>query len=172
MTPVTPWLDPEQQRSWRALVEGAGQLLARVDRHLRDTHGLTLAEYEILVRLSEGHAHMSELATQVSHSRARLSQTVDRLVRAGLVERSPCPEDRRGVHATLTERGAGTLAAAARDHVLEVRRLVVDVLSADELTAVGTAMAKVAAATDQPEPGDHTEPSEQADGPGPTDQTV
>ncbi|WP_211222303.1 MarR family winged helix-turn-helix transcriptional regulator [Actinokineospora enzanensis] len=147
---MTPWLNPAQQRSWRALVEGAGQLLARIDRHLRDTHGLTLAEYEILVRLSEGHLHMSELAARVSHSRARVTQTVDRLVRADLVTRSACPEDRRGVHASLTARGQEVLGAAARDHVLEVRRLVVDLLSADELTALGSAMAKIRAATDEP----------------------
>ncbi|WP_026426108.1 MarR family winged helix-turn-helix transcriptional regulator [Actinokineospora inagensis] len=144
---MTPWLDPAQQRSWRALVEGAGQLLARVDRHLRDAHGLTLAEYEILVRLSEGHLHMSELADQVSHSRARVTQTVDRLVRADLVRRSPCPEDRRGVHAALTDRGRAVLDTAARDHVLEVRRLVIDVLDPDELTALGSAMAKIRDAT-------------------------
>ncbi|GLW95096.1 MarR family winged helix-turn-helix transcriptional regulator [Actinokineospora globicatena] len=144
---MTPWLDAAQQRDWRALVEGAGLLLARVDKHLRDTHGLTLAEYEILVHLSEGHLHMSELATQVSHSRARVTQTVDRLVRAGLVSRAPCPQDRRGVHAALTDPGRARLEAAARDHVLEVRRLVVDVLAPDELAAVGSALAKVRAAT-------------------------
>ncbi|MDQ3579191.1 MAG: MarR family transcriptional regulator [Actinomycetota bacterium] len=148
---MTPWLSPTQQSSWRALVEGAGQLLARVDRHLRDTHGLSLAEYEILVRLSEQprtRARMSELAAEVSHSRARLSQTIDRLARADLVRRETYPEDRRGVQAALTERGAEVLAAAARDHVQEVRRLVVDVLSEDELSTVGSAMAKVRDAAD------------------------
>ncbi len=144
---MTPWLDPAQQQSWRALVEGAGRLLAQLDRHLRDTTGLSLAEYEILVQLAEGHAHMSELADRVSHSRARLSQTVDRLVRAGSVSRSTCPDDRRAVHAELTEQGATTLAAAAREHLPEARRLVVDVLSPAELAAVGAAMAKVRDAT-------------------------
>ncbi|PPK70964.1 DNA-binding MarR family transcriptional regulator [Actinokineospora auranticolor] len=121
-----------------------------MDRHLRDTHGLTLAEYEILVHLSEGHLHMSELAAQVSHSRARVTQTVDRMVRADLVVRSACPEDRRGVHASLTDKGRAVLEAAARDHVLEVRRLVVDVLSPDELTSVGAAMSKIRTAAVDP----------------------
>ncbi len=91
---------------------------------------------------------MSELAAEVSHSRARLSQTIDRLARADLVRRETYPEDRRGVQAALTERGAEVLAAAARDHVQEVRRLVVDVLSEDELSTVGSAMAKVRDAAD------------------------
>ena len=146
---MTPWLEPEQQRSWRALVDGAGRLVAHLDRHLRDSHGLSLAEYEVLVRLTElsdHEVHMSELAEGVSHSRARVSQTVDRLARAGLVTRHPCPQDRRGVHAALTPRGVDALAAAAEDHVREVRRLVIDVLSPGELTTVGTAMDKVRAA--------------------------
>ncbi|MCG8916330.1 MarR family transcriptional regulator [Actinokineospora sp. PR83] len=146
---MTPWLEPQQQRSWRALVDGAGRLVTHLDRHLRGAHGLSLAEYEVLVRLSElsdHQVHMSELAAGLSHSRARLSQTVDRLARAGLVTRRPCPQDRRGVHAALTPSGADALRAAAADHVREVRRLVIDVLSDAELATVGTAMDKVRAA--------------------------
>ena len=47
------WLDAEQQRSWRALVMGMTLLIDRLDDDLRRGHGLSLTEYEILVRLSE-----------------------------------------------------------------------------------------------------------------------
>ncbi len=47
------WLDDRQQRAWRALVLGTTLLFDRLDDDLRQQHGLSLVEYEILVRLSE-----------------------------------------------------------------------------------------------------------------------
>ena len=47
------WLDQEQQRAWRAFLVGSTLLMDRLDRQLREQHGLSLPEYEILVRLSE-----------------------------------------------------------------------------------------------------------------------
>lgn len=134
------WLSGEEQRVWRALVRGSATLLDRLDRHLRLNFDLTLAEYEILYRLSEAPKHrirMADLADCVSHSRSRLSHTVTRLQRDGLAERENCPEDGRGVFAVLTENGLARLHEAAKEHVNEVRRLVFDVADEADLSAAG-----------------------------------
>ena len=111
-------------------------------------HELTLADYEILVRLSdvpERQLRMSELAQVTLSSRSRLSHQIDRMEKAGLIERHPCPDDRRGYFAVLTEHGWTTLVAAAPDHVASVRRNLVDVLTPEEFAALGAASAKIAA---------------------------
>lgn len=142
-----PWLTEEQQRHWRAIITGIARLNEALDRQLERDSDLSTSEYEILVRLSESPdrtMRMAELADAVVHSRSRLTHTVNRLEKRGLVERRPCPEDRRGVNCAMTEEGFAVLEAAAPGHVREVRRQLVDVLTDDELRTLGAAMAKIA----------------------------
>src|SRR5665811_156063 len=65
----TPWLDAGQQRSWRSFLGGSTVLNDQLDRDLHAKHGLSLTEYEILVRLSEAEdrqVRMAELAAAVA----------------------------------------------------------------------------------------------------------
>lgn len=132
--------------AWLALLRGSTLVLAALDAELEAAHGLSLAEYEILVVLSAEPAglRMGALAERSLVSKSRLSHTCDRLERDGLVERRKCPTDRRGLTAMLTEAGRARLEAAAPTHVEGVRRHVIDVLGADDLRALTEAMSAVA----------------------------
>lgn len=150
---ATRWLDAGEQAAWRAYLEGSARLQDHVGRVL-DAHGLSLAEYEILVRLSEagesceaglGEVRMSELAVAVVHSRSRLTHTVTRMEAAGLVERVAHPADGRGVLCRMTPRGRDVLVGTAPAHVTSVREGFLDAMSREEFLALGAAMAKVAA---------------------------
>jgi DNA-binding MarR family transcriptional regulator len=144
---MTRWLTDEEQRSWRAWLSASQLLNDRLSRELHEQHGLTMADYEILVRLSEvpeRRMRMSELASVTLSSRSRLSHQIDRMEKAGLVEREVCDSDRRGAFATLTDVGWTTLVAAAPDHVSSVRAHLVDQLTAAEFAALGKACGKVA----------------------------
>lgn len=149
-TPAEPpdvaWLDPQEQRAWRAYLVGTTLLMERLDRELGETFDLSLSEYEILVRLSEApenRMRMAVLASSLSHSRSRLTHTVKRMELRGLVVRSSCSDDGRGVEATLTEEGGSLLAAAAPLHVRGVRRLLVDLVGPADFAAVGRAFEQV-----------------------------
>ncbi|MGZ4454292.1 MAG: MarR family winged helix-turn-helix transcriptional regulator [Nocardioides sp.] len=134
------WLDTEQQRAWRAYLVGTTLLMERLDRDLRERHDLSLPEYEILVRLSEAddrRMRMALLADSMSHSRSRVTHTVGRLEKAGLVVRSACLSDGRGVEAVLTDKGMDELRKAAVTHVSGVRGLLVDVVDEDDFDAMG-----------------------------------
>jgi DNA-binding MarR family transcriptional regulator len=87
---------------------------------------------------------MSDLATKTLLSRSRLSHQVDRMESAGLIERQMCPDDRRGQLAVLTKVGIKALEVAAPDHVLGVRKHLVDLLSDEEYKALGSAAKKIA----------------------------
>ena len=104
------WLDEAQQRYWRALVMGTTLLFDRLDNDLSRELGISLAEYEILVRLSEREGRrmrMAQLADAMAHSRSRVTHTVGRLEKADLVERIKSPEDGRGVVCAMTDQRLG-----------------------------------------------------------------
>ncbi len=139
----TRWLDDGEQRSWRALIMGMTLLTDRLDDDLRRNFGISLTEYEILVRLSERDGRsmrMAQLADALAHSRSRVTHTVTRLEKAGLVQRSTSPEDRRGVICGMTEAGWQLLGQMAPVHVEGVREHLVDLVTAEDLLAVGRVM--------------------------------
>lgn len=145
--PAARWLTDGQQQAWRAYLLGSAVLSERLDAQLRD-HGLDLAEYEILVTLSESadrQLRMAELADAVHQSRSRLTHTVTRMEKRGLIERSTCPVDRRGVWANLTDDGYRLLQDAAPSHVECVRRNFVDAVDDADLEAVGRVFRAVVA---------------------------
>jgi DNA-binding MarR family transcriptional regulator len=143
--PATRWLSDDQQSVWRAWLLGSAILNERLDAQLRE-HDLDLAEYEILVTLSEApdrQMRMAELADAVHQSRSRLTHTVTRMEKRGLIERTTCPVDRRGVWANLTDAGSQLLTEAAPSHVECVRRNFVDAVDPEDYAAVGRAMRAV-----------------------------
>lgn len=144
---MTRWLTEEQQKNWRAWLSASQLLNDQLSRELQEAHGLTIADYEILVRLSEApdrRLRMSDLAEQTLSSRSRLSHQIDRMEKAELVDREVCADDRRGSFAVLSDHGWTTLVAAAPDHVASVRAHLVDQLSDQEFAALGAACLKVA----------------------------
>lgn len=122
------------------------QLLPDVFSHDLKEHGLSLSDYEILVRLSEADSRairMSELARLTLSTRSRLTHQVDRLEDQGLVTRYTCSQDKRGLWAQLTEDGYALLVALAPIHVESVRRNLVDVLTERELEQLGSISDKI-----------------------------
>ena len=83
-------------------------------------YGLGRPEFEVLATLRRSGERLSpgRLASAMMLSSGGTTARLDRLERAGLVERSPDPDDRRGVLVALTERGAelvdGAVAAGLR----------------------------------------------------------
>jgi DNA-binding MarR family transcriptional regulator len=133
---VTRWLNPDEQRTWRAFLAASRALLDTLDRELQRDAGMPHAYYEILVRLSEAPnraQRMSDLAEATSSSRSRLSHAVARLEEHGWVRREDCPTDRRGQLAVLTDMGFEVLAAAAPGHVEGVRTHLFDQLSPEQV---------------------------------------
>lgn len=140
------WLDDDEMRAWRSYVVGKALLDARLNRDLQEEHHLTLADYELLVRLSEapsGRARMSTLAEQVASSKSRISHQVGRMEKAGLVRREECPSDGRGVFAVLTDHGLEVLRSAAPTHVRGVRDNLVDLLSESERSVLAEVFERV-----------------------------
>ena len=126
---------------------GMTLLLSRLDEDLQRACDLSLVEYEILVRLSEREGRkmrMAQLADALAHSRSRVTHTITRMEKDGLVVRNSSPEDGRGVVATMTDKGWDLLVRMAPLHVRGVRENLVDLVSREDLAAVGRVMNAVA----------------------------
>lgn len=137
MTSDTPWLTPAELRAWLGLVAVAELLPSQLDTQLQRDAGLTHYEYQVLAMLSEATdrtLRMSALAQRTNATLPRLSHVVRRLEDRSLVERSPCASDRRATNARLTAAGWDLVVRTAPGHVATARALVVDALSAEQVT--------------------------------------
>jgi DNA-binding MarR family transcriptional regulator len=133
---MTDWLTDDEQRAWRGLLHMTAQLNARLARQLQDEHEISLADYEILVRLYEAPEQglrARDLEASLLWEQSRLSHQLSRMQRRGLVERGDCPSDRRGATFAVTDAGRAAIEHAAPGHVAAVRRLFFDHLTPDDV---------------------------------------
>lgn len=101
-------LDHLRGSVWRLFLTAHIRLLDRIESKLAEAKLPPLEWYDVLLALKEADNHrlrLSELADRVLLSRSNLTRLVDRLEKAGLLSREPCPSDRRGTFAILTESG-------------------------------------------------------------------
>lgn len=138
MTPPR-WLDDDEQAAWRGLLAMTAGLQAALGRHLSETAGLSLPDYDVLVRLSEAGdegLRLAGLSAALDWEQSRTSHHVSRMVRRGLLARQECADDRRGAFVVLAPAGREALEAAAPAHVEEVRRLVFDALTPAQVASL------------------------------------
>jgi|SoiMethySBSTD1v2_1073268.scaffolds.fasta_scaffold600867_1 DNA-binding MarR family transcriptional regulator len=136
MATDTRWLNTEESAAWVRLIALAELLPGALDAQLLRDAGLTHFEYVALMSLADAPnrtMRMTELASRTNATLPRLSHVARRLEERGLIERFPCPEDRRATNATITQAGLDLLASAAPGHVDTVRANVLDALSPEQL---------------------------------------
>ena len=101
---------PRLEEQWRDILSVHARTMCEIDRALHP-HGLGASDFEVLDVLAvespeEGdQCRVQNLAGRVHLSQSALSHLIGRLEKEGLVERSVCAEDRRGVYVTLTRKG-------------------------------------------------------------------
>ena len=120
--------------------------LARLRNHLaRETekvfagHGINMAAFDVLATLRRSGAPYrlspGDLLATTMVSSGTMTNRLDQLEKAGLIERTHNPEDRRGVIIALTDKGLALADAAVESHVQNQHRLVA-ALSPDERDAL------------------------------------
>ena len=101
-------------------------------------HGLSRGEFDVLATLRRGGEPYTLAPTALARwmmlSSAAMTNRIDRLEAAGLVERRPDPGDRRGVLVALTPDGKRVVDAAVADHVENERRLLEPLTAEDQQT--------------------------------------
>jgi len=98
------------EERWRGILSVHARTMCEIDRVLHP-HGLGASDFEVLDILASespregGRGRVQNLVGRVHLSQSALSRLIGRLEKEGLVERSVCAEDRRGVRVTLTGKG-------------------------------------------------------------------
>jgi DNA-binding MarR family transcriptional regulator len=136
---MSRWLTDEEQQAWRGLLRMTSQLNARANRQLLQEYRISLADYEVLVALSEapeGQLRVFEVADALAWEQSRVSHQLARMQRRGLITRAGCATDARGAFAVLTTDGRAAIERAAPAHVEQVRQLVFDELSHEQVSAL------------------------------------
>jgi DNA-binding MarR family transcriptional regulator len=133
------WLDGDQQRAWRGYVRMEGRLNARLNRELQDDSDLSLADFAVLVALTDvpqERLRAAELARELDWEKSRLSHHVGRMERRGLVRREDCEDDGRGQFVVLTPDGRAAIERAAPGHAAAVLDLLFAEMTPQELAAL------------------------------------
>lgn len=131
------WLSDDQQRVWRNYLMMSAALQVEMSRQLQRDCGLSLADYDVLVALSElVTCRVNELGDRLGWEQSRLSHQLRRMRTRGLIARRGADDDRRGATVELTEAGRSALESSAQGHVDLVRRVVFEGASAAQLRAL------------------------------------
>jgi len=117
------------------------RLSGRLNRELARTTGLSDADFAILIALtkvSDASVRVLALRCGLEWEKSRLSHQLRRMEQRGLITRAECPEDNRGSVVRVTDTGRRLVVEAKYHYQQAVRRYVIDVLSPDQLDALGT----------------------------------
>jgi DNA-binding MarR family transcriptional regulator len=142
---MTEGLDPQQLGAYFALSEASSLLQHHVEQHLRAEGGLSWVQFQLLARLAGagGPLTMTQLADGVVYSRSGLTYQAGLLEKAGLITRSPSPDDERATLVAITEDGRALFGRVLSGHVQVVRSMLLDPLSDEDLTHLGEIMTRV-----------------------------
>jgi DNA-binding MarR family transcriptional regulator len=163
------WLSDREQRTWRSFVAVQSRLFAHLQRQLQREAGLSGADYEILVGLSESPGHRLrafELGRITQWEKSRLSHHLSRMEQRGLVARETCASEPRYHEIVLTDTGMAAIENAAPRHAGHVRASFVDALTPEQLDQFGAACDAVLAKLDdkgEPDPCDSPQGTTAAD---------
>ena len=147
------WLDDEEQQLWRLMLAGFTKISRTIDDRLQEGSEISSSEFSVLVALSEAEDHtlrLRKLCDELGWDRSRASHQVTRMKKRGLLTKSKCPGDARGVLVTLTDQGMTHLEDAVPDHVETVRRLIFDHLNEDRADKIREFFADVVGAQELP----------------------
>jgi DNA-binding MarR family transcriptional regulator len=141
-----PSLDPIQLGAYFALIEVVGLLRHAIEQQLREAGGLSYVQFQLLARLGDsptGSHRMTDLADGVVYSRSGLTYQAGLLEKAGLVTRTPSPDDERSVTVTITDAGRALLAKVLPGHAEVISRLLFEPLSRKDAKALADLLAPV-----------------------------
>ena len=111
----------------------ANRLEYLLGRAIEKECGISHVMFEVLLILGRAKGagmSMGAIAQERVLTTGGVTRLVDRMEQAGLVSRYENPQDRRGRLVSLTPHGAGTVVRAARLHVVNVQRFLLDPLPA------------------------------------------
>jgi DNA-binding MarR family transcriptional regulator len=133
-------------QSWVSFLRAHAAITRQLNTDLLNEHGLTLSDYEVLLRLSnaeDGMMRRVDLAGSVLLTASGITRLLDGLERAGFVEKASCASDARVSYAKLTPAGRRKLTEAAQTHLAGIEELFTGRFSEDELERLAELLSRL-----------------------------
>ncbi|MED5815119.1 MarR family transcriptional regulator [Mycolicibacterium sp. 050232] len=141
-----PEVTEAEIQCWRQFFDASTGMLAAFNDSLMAAHGLRLFDVlmlDMLAKSDNGSARMSDLANAFMMTSSRATEQVRRLKSQGLVHRTPDPNDRRGVLATITPAGRARLGPALFTYARNIRAHYLNQMSRQQMIALGDSCRRV-----------------------------
>jgi DNA-binding MarR family transcriptional regulator len=138
--------------AWRRFLKAHAAVVGAIEGDLDRAGQISLEWYDVLIAISdapEGRLRLKDLGRELVLTRSGATRLADKLEEAGLVERQPAPDDRRGVSLALTDLGRRALRSAWPVYAGGIRERFLAKLGPQELVMFETAMARIVAVDDQ-----------------------
>jgi DNA-binding MarR family transcriptional regulator len=132
--------------SWVFFLRAHAAVTRQLNADLLNAHGLTLSDYEVLLRLANAENGMMrrvDLAQSVLLTASGITRLLDGLERAGFVEKAACDSDARVSYAKLTADGRRKLAEAAETHLAGIEELFTGRYSEAELERLAELLSRL-----------------------------
>jgi DNA-binding MarR family transcriptional regulator len=153
----TQVLSDQGLAAWSAFIRGHATLIRSLNAQLVADHGLTINDYEVMLRLSRApdrRLKRVELAQSVLLTPSGITRLLDGLEAAGWVEKASCESDARVTYAVLTKPGLAKLHAAAGSHLGDIDRVFAAHFDGDELETLASLLSRLdAGEADECRPG-------------------
>ena len=133
-------------QAFTALLRAYAATTRELNAELTADHGLTISDYEVLVRLARApdqRMRRIDLADQVLLTPSGITRLLDGLEREGFVERGSCDTDRRVVYAVLTDAGLAKLRSASESHLAQIDAFFTARFDDEELGELQTLLARL-----------------------------
>jgi DNA-binding MarR family transcriptional regulator len=128
------------------LLQGHAAATRELSADLVRDHGLTINDYEALLRLSRADGHYLkrvELAEGLVLTPSGVTRLLDGLERVGYVEKGSCETDARITYAVLTDAGHEKLEEASRSHIAQIRAFFGERFDDDELAMLAELLGRL-----------------------------
>jgi DNA-binding MarR family transcriptional regulator len=142
---------PERQpseaviRAWARLIRAQQAVLAAVEAELKAAGFPPLGWYDVLLELTrkDGAIRPFALEQELLLAQYNLSRLLDRLEKAGYIERLPCPDDGRGQEVAITAAGRALVKRMWPTYRAAIARHVGSKLSEDEAARLAALLGKL-----------------------------
>jgi DNA-binding MarR family transcriptional regulator len=139
-------LSPTAVQAFIRLLQGHAAATRELSADLVRDHGLTINDYEALLRLSRAddrRLKRVELAESLVLTPSGVTRLLDGLERAGYVEKGSCDSDARITYAVLTDAGLDKLREASTSHVAQIRTFFEQRFDDDELATLSDLLGRL-----------------------------
>jgi DNA-binding MarR family transcriptional regulator len=143
---TSTYTPPQRLESWVAFLQSHSAITRELSAQLQHEHGLTLSDYEVLLRLKNAEGGMMrrvDLAEQVLLTASGITRLLEGLERSGYVRKENCASDARVSYAKITDEGLTKFKAASKTHLRGIDELFLSRYSGSELATLAELLGRL-----------------------------